>query len=376
MLILLLSLLTSLTVSLIAVPEVRKVIIKSRLLDEPGGRKIHTGLIPAMGGVGIFLGFVLSFCLWGEDTSSFNLNYLFFGLILMLFMGIRDDMLPLSPRNKLIIQFMATFIVVVLGDVRISSLYTLFSGVELPLFISYAISMFVIIALTNSFNLIDGINGLSGSISTLISFSLGIWFYLVDEATLALAMFAMVGACLGFLYYNWGKAQIFMGDAGALFLGFFISISLIIFVNIDFALDVSNPYKIDTPISIAIALFIYPFIDTLRIFTIRILSGRSPFSPDKKHIHHILIRTGLTHASASSVIIIFSVIFMTTVMAVSPFFNDLLLLVVILSSLYFIPLLLRIRVSNYKENNQKSPFQSSTKEKTFKHKIFKIEKTG
>ncbi|MBD0404299.1 MraY family glycosyltransferase [Flammeovirga sp. EKP202] len=374
MLILLLSLLTSLTISLIAVPEVRKVIIKSRLLDSPGGRKIHTGLIPAMGGVGIFLGFVLSFCLWGEDTSSLNLNFLFFGLILMLFMGTRDDMLPLSPRNKLIIQFLATFIVVVLGDVRISSLYTLYPDTELPLLISYGLSIFVIISLTNAFNLIDGINGLSGSIASFITFSLGIWFYLVDEITISLAMFSMTGACLGFLYYNWGKAQIFMGDAGSLFLGFFLSISLIIFVNIDFALDLTNPYKINAPISLAIALFIYPFIDTLRVFTIRILSGRSPFSPDKKHIHHILIRTGLTHASASSLILVFSGVFTILVLGVSSFVNDVMLLVMILSSLYFIPLFLKLRVSYYKEHYQKAPF--TAKEKTLKHKIFKIEKTG
>ncbi|WP_052444327.1 MraY family glycosyltransferase [Flammeovirga sp. OC4] len=343
-------------------------------MDSPGGRKIHTGLIPAMGGVGIFLGFTLSFCLWGEDTSSLNLNFLFFGLILMLFMGTRDDMLPLSPRNKLIIQFLATFIVVVLGDVRISSLYTLYPDTELPLLISYGLSIFVIISLTNAFNLIDGINGLSGSIATFITFSLGIWFYLVDEITISLAMFSMTGACLGFLYYNWGKAQIFMGDAGSLFLGFFLSISLIIFVNIDFALDLTNPYKINAPISLAIALFIYPFIDTLRVFTIRILSGRSPFSPDKKHIHHILIRTGLTHASASSMILAFSGVFTISVLGISSFINDVMLLVLILSSLYFIPLFLKLRVSYYKEHCQKTPI--TAKEKTLKHKIFKIEKTG
>lgn len=376
MLRILLTLLTSLTVSLIAVPEVRKVIINNHFLDSPGGRKIHTEQIPAMGGVGIFLGFILSFCLWTEGTSSYNLNYLFFGLILMLFMGIRDDMLALSPRNKLIIQFLATFTVVVFSDIRIESLYTLFQGIEFPLFVSYGISIFVIISLTNAFNLIDGINGLSGSIATFITLSLGIWFYLVNETTLSLAMIAMAGACLGFLYYNWGRAEIFMGDTGSLFLGFFISIALIMFVNIDYALEPYNPYKITTPISVAIALFIYPFIDTLRVFTIRTISGKSPFSPDKKHIHHILIRTGLSHASSSFLILMACLLFTLLIIGLSPMVNDLILLTIILTSLYIIPFSLKLRVNYYKANARKISFKLKAKEKVFRKKMFKVEKIG
>lgn len=376
MLRILLTLLTSLTVSLIAVPEVRKVIINNHFLDAPGGRKIHTEQIPAMGGVGIFLGFILSFCLWTEGTSPYQLNYLFFGLILMLFMGIRDDMLALSPRNKLIIQFLATFSAIVLGDIRIESFYTLFPNFEIPLMISYILTIFVIITLTNAFNLIDGINGLSGSIATFITLCLGIWFYLVGENTLSIAMISMTGACLGFLYYNWGKAEIFMGDTGSLFLGFFLSVSLIMFVNIDYHLEAYNPYKITTPISVAIALFIYPFIDTLRVFTVRTMSGKSPFSPDKKHIHHILIRTGFSHASASFLILTGCLFFTAIVVGISPVINDIILLAIILTSLYFIPLFLKMRVNYYKANAQQIAFKLQAKEKEFRKKIFKVEKTG
>ncbi|ANQ47862.1 undecaprenyl/decaprenyl-phosphate alpha-N-acetylglucosaminyl 1-phosphate transferase [Flammeovirga sp. MY04] len=369
-----LTFLTSLSIALIAVPEVRKVIIKNNVFDLPGGRKVHTDLIPSMGGVGIFLAFFLSTCLWLPKEGMYDLNFLFFGLMLVFFMGVRDDMLAMSPRNKLIIQLMAASTVVVFGDIHIESLYTLYPDIQLPIGISYTLSVFVIIALTNAFNLIDGINGLSGVIAALITFILGVWFFLVGEQMYSIMMIAMAGGCIGFLYYNWGKASIFMGDTGALVLGFFISSSLILFVNVDHHLPSDHAYKITAPISCAIALFIYPFIDTLRIFTIRILNGRSPFSPDKKHIHHILIRTGITHALASTFILIFNVVFITSVFITSFFMNDLMLLTCIFTSLYFVPLILKLRVNYFRHHKEGKLLKLKAKKQRMTKSEFVVER--
>ncbi|NLR90492.1 MULTISPECIES: MraY family glycosyltransferase [Flammeovirga] len=376
MLRILLAFLTSLTIALIAVPEVRKVISKRNVFDDIGGRKVHTELIPAMGGVGIFLAFILSCCLWMPAQVASELRYMFFGIILIFFMGVRDDMLEMSPKNKLYIQIMASTVVVVLGDIHIDSLYTLVPQIYFPQWLSYAFSIFVIIALTNAFNLIDGINGLSGGIAALISLCLGGWFYLIGEHSLAVLMISMFGGCIGFLYYNWGKASIFMGDTGALLLGFFISVSLILFINVDHQLATSNIYKIQDPISVAIALFIYPFIDTLRIFTIRVFEGRSPFSPDKKHIHHILIRTGLSHAASSAIIIFASILFLTTTLVANLYVNDLLLLCVIITSLYFVPLALKLRVNYFKHHKEGKLLKLREKKRAMEKSQFKVEKIG
>ncbi|OHX64928.1 glycosyltransferase family 4 protein [Flammeovirga pacifica] len=369
-----LTFLTSLSIALIAVPEVRKVIIKNNVFDLPGGRKVHTDMIPSMGGVGIFLAFILSSLLWLPKSGMYDLNYLFFGLILVFFMGVRDDMLAMSPRNKLFIQLMASSVIVIFGDIHINSLYSIFPGLHFPIWFSYAVSIFVIIALTNSFNLIDGINGLSGGIASVITFALAVWFYLIDEKLYTILMVSMFGGCLGFLYYNWGRASIFMGDTGALVLGFFLSTSLILFVNVDYALPENHLYKINDPISMAIALFIYPFIDTLRIFTIRILNGRSPFSPDKKHIHHILIRTGITHAAASMIIIAFNIFFIASSFIMNLYINDLMLFICIITSLYFVPLILKLRVNYFRDHKEGKLLKLKAKKQRMTKSEFIVER--
>ncbi|NLR93929.1 glycosyltransferase family 4 protein [Flammeovirga agarivorans] len=368
-----LALLSSLVVAILAVPEVRKVVIKNNVFDVPGGRKIHTDLIPSMGGVGIFLGFLISSYLWTSGEQVFDLKYLFVGMFMIFFMGLRDDMMPLNPKNKLFVQIVAATLVVVMGNVQLTSLYTLFPGIEFPQAISYALTIFVIVALTNSFNLIDGINGLAGGVAAFITMTLGIWFYLIGNLAIATLMISMFGACIGFLYYNWGKASIFMGDTGSLFLGFFIATSLVMFINTDYALAASHPFKIDNPISVAILLFGYPFIDTLRIFTIRIMGGRSPFSPDKKHIHHVFVRTGFTHSKTSAIVVTATAIALFLTLGLGTVLNDGIILGIMIVSFYFIPIALKIRVKRFKMKRAFNVIEMATVSNRFNGK-FTVEK--
>ncbi|AZQ61538.1 undecaprenyl/decaprenyl-phosphate alpha-N-acetylglucosaminyl 1-phosphate transferase [Flammeovirga pectinis] len=373
MLRLIVTLLTSLTIALISTPEVIKVITKNNVFDLPGGRKVHTELIPSMGGVGIFIAFLLSCCIWIPMSSAIELRFLFFGIILIFFMGVRDDMLAMSPRNKLIIQLIAATVVVGFGDVQIKSFYSLYENLNFPEWFSFATTVFVIIALTNAFNLIDGINGLAGAIALIITASLGAWFFLVGNHSYAIMMVAMLGGVLGFLYYNWGRATIFMGDTGSMILGFFLSCSLVLFINTDYALPVEHTYKLPDAVSMAVALFIYPIIDTLRVFTIRILNGRSPFSPDRKHIHHIFIRTGFSHAATSTIIASISTLFLIVCYFANFYIQDLLLLACILTALYMIPLLLKWRVYYYK-NNKEEITKKVQRKKAKESAKFKVER--
>ncbi|MBB6458908.1 glycosyltransferase family 4 protein [Flammeovirga kamogawensis] len=373
MLRLIVTLLTSLTIALISTPEVIKVITKNNVFDLPGGRKVHTELIPSMGGVGIFIAFLLSCCIWIPINSAIELRFLFFGIILIFFMGVRDDMLAMSPRNKLIIQLIAATVVVGFGDIQIRSFYSLYENINFPEWFSFATTVFIIIALTNAFNLIDGINGLAGAIAVIITAALSTWFFLIGNHSYAIMMVAMLGGVLGFLYYNWGRATIFMGDTGSMILGFFLSCSLVLFINTDYALPVDHAYKLPDAVSMAIALFIYPIIDTLRVFTIRILNGRSPFSPDRKHIHHIFIRTGFTHAATSTIIASMSFLFLAVCYFANFYIHDLLLLACILTALYVIPLLLKWRVYYYK-NNKDEIAKKVLKQKAKESAKFKVER--
>ncbi len=296
------SLISSLAVSFLLMPLLIKILHKRHVLDEGGKRKIHKGQIPTMGGIVIFIAFGFAMLAWLPDTGPFVRKYVFSAIALIVLTGFRDDVAPLKPWQKLLAQLVAAAIVVGLSDIRIESFYGFLGINTLPLWISYALSIFAIIVVTNAFNLIDGIDGLAGVVS-IISFSfLGYWFYQVGTYEYTIIMCALIGAILGFLYYNWHKAVVFMGDTGSLFIGFVLAIATIAFIKTNGTLTDGDPYKYRSVISMAIAVVLFPLFDTLRVFILRTSQGKSPFSADKQHIHHYLLRIYQTHDKATIVI--------------------------------------------------------------------------
>ncbi|WP_345369584.1 MraY family glycosyltransferase [Algivirga pacifica] len=294
-------------IGLIAVPQVIKVIHKNNIFDQPGGRKIHKAITPSLGGVAIYIAFYIAFCAFVEADQLKEFQYFIAGSLLIFFMGIRDDMLPLNPKNKLIVQLLSASMVIGLHSIKLESFYTLDFMGDFPEWFSVIASLFMVIALSNAYNLIDGINGLAGSIAALFFACMGGWFLLIQELGWAVFSLSMLGALLGFLWYNWNPAKIFMGDTGSMVIGFSISIVIIVFLNLNKALSSQHSYFINNSVSLSIALFAYPIFDTLRIFTLRMSQGRSPFSPDKLHVHHMLLRMGLEHHHVTLVILCVSI---------------------------------------------------------------------
>ena len=302
MIISLYSLATSLVVSFLLMPLLIRLLHKQHILDEGGRRKIHKGQIPTMGGIVIFLAFAFAMLAWLPPSDIFNRKYLFSAIILIFITGLRDDIIPLRPWHKLIAQLVASCVIVGLADIRISSLYGFLGIYELPIWISWAISVAVIIVITNAFNLIDGVDGLAGTVA-IISFSfLACWFFLVGNVDYTIIMCALVGSILGFLYYNWHKAVIFMGDTGSLVLGFLLSIGIIAFIKTNGELTDTSTYKYSAPLAMAITIVLFPLFDTLRVFILRVLQKKSPFSADKQHIHHYLLRFGYRHDQVTLII--------------------------------------------------------------------------
>ncbi len=297
-------------VTFIAMPVLINVLTKQLLLDIGGRRKIHKGFVPSMGGIAIFIGFVFASIVWIPVSELAFYRYFCAAAIILFITGMRDDLTPLSPRGKLIMQLLAATMVAWGGggemSIRISSLYGFLGIHELPLFFSYALTIFVIIVITNAFNLIDGLDGLAGSIGVAAFTFLAGWFLLVRDGqnhswAMALLLIAFIGATIAFLCYNWHPASIFMGDTGSLMLGFVLSVAVIKFIQINGSPSFVSEYKLNAPLSMAAAFAIIPLFDTGRIFILRISQGRSPFAPDKLHIHHLLMRIGLKHPQVALV---------------------------------------------------------------------------
>ncbi|MBC7883915.1 MAG: undecaprenyl/decaprenyl-phosphate alpha-N-acetylglucosaminyl 1-phosphate transferase [Saprospiraceae bacterium] len=303
-----LAFITSFALTYLAIPSIIHVAVKKNLMDEPNERRSHNISTPSLGGIGIFAGTVFSIILWTPFKYFGDLQYILCAFIIIFLVGAKDDIDPISPSKKFLGELFAAGILVFRANVRLTSLYGFFGIYELPEMASIILSIFTIIVIINAFNLIDGINGLSGSLGLLITFVMGIWFFLVGSLEISIVAFALCGALVAFLKYNITPAKIFMGDTGALLLGSVCSILAIKFIELHNEIE-NSPYTFSSAPSIAIAVLILPLFDTLRVFVLRLVEGKSPFNPDRKHIHHILIDLGLSHMQATGVLFLTNVLF-------------------------------------------------------------------
>lgn len=305
---LILSFLTAFSLTFLAIPSIIHIAKKKNLVDVPGNRTSHQEITPSLGGIGIFAGMIFSIVLWTPFKVFGDLQYILCAFIIIFLIGAKDDILPMSASRKMLGQLFAAIILVYKANIKLTSFYGIFGIQELPHMWSIFITIFTIIVIINAFNLIDGINGLSGGIGILISLVLGTWFFKVDSMGLAIIAFSMIGALLAFLRYNITPAKIFMGDTGSLLLGLVSSILIIQFIEMHGVIE-NSPYKFQAAPAAAIGILILPLFDTFRVFTTRILRGRSPFLPDRNHIHHLLIDTGLSHMQATFILILVNCFF-------------------------------------------------------------------
>ncbi|MFC4872838.1 glycosyltransferase family 4 protein [Negadavirga shengliensis] len=286
---------TSFFFGFLMTPVLIMVLKKINLTEVPGGRKIHMGHIPSMGGIAIIIATFFGLFAWLSFEQIVQTRYFLVALGIMFSVGLRDDLIELTAFQKLIGQSIPAFFVILMADIRISGLYGFMGIYELPYMVSVAISFLAILVLTNSFNLIDGADGLAGSLSVITFTILGTWFYDAGLQAYGLISFTLVGAILSFLVFNWHPAKIFMGDTGSLSLGFAMTVLVILFVDKNGTMAAWEGLKLQAPLAAGIAFMIVPIYDTLRIFIKRAKKGKSPLKPDKSHIHHFMLRMGLRH---------------------------------------------------------------------------------
>lgn len=294
----LLSFISAFVVTLICIPPIISLINRFRLYDVPNARKVHSAPIPTMGGIAIMGGMVMSLLLWFPFSNEMPQVCFFFSIAVLFGLGILDDLKDLAARYKFIIQLALAGLIAISG-IRITSLDGLFGIHELPFEAQYSCTILAIVGITNAFNLIDGIDGLAGGIGFMSLLTLGFLLTLSGDANTALIAFALAGGIMAFLYFNINPARIFMGDTGSLVLGFVIAVLCIRLLQVGHFVD--TPVLSNAPVFV-MGIVLIPVFDTIRVFSLRIWKGKSPFEADRTHIHHLLTNQGFTHGFASRVL--------------------------------------------------------------------------
>ena len=295
------ALLVAALVALISTPVVKALAFRVGAVDVPkDARRMHDHPIPRMGGLAIFFGFILSVLIFQPLTPE--LRGMLLGGVVIVILGIFDDIFALPAMPKFLVQIGAALIAVLEGN-RISFLSNpnIFSKEafwELG-WLSIPITVFWIVGITNAVNLIDGLDGLACGVSTISSMTLLVIALTVSEPQVALLMAALAGACLGFLPYNLNPAKIFMGDTGSTFLGYVLAV-----------VSIQGLFKYATIISFAVPFLLMglPIFDTCFAILRRVSHGQSPMAPDRGHIHHRLIDMGLSQKQAVAVLYVISAI--------------------------------------------------------------------
>jgi UDP-GlcNAc:undecaprenyl-phosphate GlcNAc-1-phosphate transferase len=291
----------SFVITYFAIPVLIRVAELKHLYDEPDERKSHKARIPTLGGIGFFSGFVMASAVCVPAFADSPFQYMVAAFIVIFMVGMKDDIVGLSPLKKLIGQLMASFAVIYLGNLQISSMYGIMGIDALPPHFSLLLTYFTFLVIINAFNLIDGVDGLAGSIGMLVSGVLGTYFLYTGELLYAVMGFAMAGGLAAFLIYNISPARIFMGDTGSLMVGLVNAILAVKFIEV--AGNPAGKLPVTSVPIVAIAILIMPLFDTLRVFAIRMMNGRSPFSADRNHIHHYLLELGLNHKQTAVVMV-------------------------------------------------------------------------
>ena len=289
-----------LIIAALIIPFVKKIALHIGALDIPDARKVHTKPIPRLGGLGIFIAFLVGYMIFGGN--SIQMNSILIGSIIIVLTGIFDDIKPISAKAKLFGQIFASCVIVFYGNILLNNITVFGLDIYFGIF-AYPITILFIVACTNIINLIDGLDGLAGGISSIFYLStIVICFFQGRFMELEFVLsLLMLGSTLGFLVHNFHPAKIFAGDSGALFMGFTIAvISLLGFKTTAI-----------TSVFIPLMILAVPILDTLFAIIRRLLKHQSISTPDKQHLHHQLLKMKFSHRNTVLIIYVITALFST-----------------------------------------------------------------
>jgi UDP-N-acetylmuramyl pentapeptide phosphotransferase/UDP-N-acetylglucosamine-1-phosphate transferase len=294
----------SFVVAFLTTPVVIKIADAKKLFDRPSEHKVHFTPIPTFGGVAFFVAVLFSVILLVSFKSAPEMQYFVAASIVVFLIGLKDDILLISPIKKFLGQLLAVFLLTYQGHFQLTTLQGLLGIYELNTVVAAIFTYLTVLVIVNAFNLIDGVDGLAGMMGIITGLFFGCSFMFAGDMPYAILAFSLVFSLMGFLVYNFSPARVFMGDTGSLFLGLVISVLAIRFINTDY--HVLAELSITQTGAMAFAAVFIPIMDTLRVFSIRIYKGLSPFSRDVNHIHHLLLNKGYTHVKVTIILVALS----------------------------------------------------------------------
>ncbi|MBK7884465.1 MAG: undecaprenyl/decaprenyl-phosphate alpha-N-acetylglucosaminyl 1-phosphate transferase [Chitinophagaceae bacterium] len=295
-----------------------------------------------------------------------ELQFFTAAFVVIFFLGLKDDILVISASKKFIGQLVAAGIVIKFGGVLLNNMHGFLGIYEIPYYASVILTFFTIIVITNSFNLIDGVDGLAASLGLLTTIVFGSYFFYVGQVAYAVMALSLAGSIASFLIYNFSPAKIFMGDTGSLLLGIVNSILVIKFINIAGAPGTSLP--IHSAPAVGFAILMIPLFDTLRVFGLRILDRRSPFSPDRNHVHHFLLDLGFNHKKTTLICVLVNIGFIIMAFLIRDLGTTPVLSILLVSAFIFIAVIYYSRPKMKPNSREKT----SKREMIKPHKLFNL----
>jgi UDP-GlcNAc:undecaprenyl-phosphate/decaprenyl-phosphate GlcNAc-1-phosphate transferase len=304
------SIIASAVISVYAVRKIIFIMTRRRIFDTPDHtRKIHGADIPTLGGIGIFVGYIVvaTFFMYLGTIAWYHIIA---SSTLLFFTGIYDDLMNMRPSKKLAAQLLAAAITIYFADIRIVSFYGLFGIGDLPYWASIALTLFCCTLFINAFNFVDGIDGLACSLAILYTGLLGVLFAMMSSVGMVGIAIGLAGATAGLLFYNIAPAKIYMGDTGSMFLGFTIFVLSLIFINTytESGKIIELIHSRQGALVVASSILFLPLYDAFRVFIIRMSRGISPLKADRTHLHYYLLDAGFSHSQSVLIILTTNVV--------------------------------------------------------------------
>ena len=292
--------LANLITTFLLIPRIRNTTLKYGYIDTPDARSSHQNTVPTFGGIAFYISLILTLFMLQKEYDNAIIITLLVSISILFFTGFKDDLRNSSPKAKLFGQLLAVSLLMLHSEFYISSLHGLFGIYEMPPIIGVPFSVFLFISIINAYNLIDGIDGLASMVGIVAAFSFGVLFYHLDLYFYTGICVALISMLFAYLRFNFStKKKIFMGDTGSLTIGFVLGILGMRLMTLDFETVSLIGIPRSGILLLVLTILIVPTFDVSRVIFIRLIKKMSISSPDRNHIHHILIDAGLTHKKAS-----------------------------------------------------------------------------
>jgi UDP-GlcNAc:undecaprenyl-phosphate GlcNAc-1-phosphate transferase len=346
-------------VSYSSFPAILRVAEAKHLMDEPDERSTHSSNVPTLGGIGIYMSMVVVITLIGALLDTKILLLILGGMTFLFFLGLKDDLLILSPRKKFLGQLIVAFLLIIFTDTRIVGLSGIFGVTIMPYWLSVVFTLFVYLVIINGYNLIDGVDGLAGSLGLFASACFAVIFMVMGDISIATLSVGLIGALIPFLRLNFSKrSKIFMGDTGSMLVGFLIAFFVVRFIG-QVQIVKFEPFNSYAPV-LALAVVFFPLLDTLRIFMVRLLIyKKSPFIADKNHLHHRFLQLGFSHGKTTISIVLVNLLIVSLVVLTQALeIHAQLILLLIFGSLFYYAFFIYFWVKRFKYKSRRLRYRA------------------